>query len=149
MYKVRDLERFLSEKHADFQLIRQNKPIYTVQDAEGYYDVKKAAPTFILQTEDGLLSCITSINRGKLDLETMKKQFGYSKLKMANKNKIENQTGYRIGTIPLIGLNLPCCFDKNLLKYDYIYGGTGDELVTLKIKPQNVEYLNNVIHYLS
>jgi prolyl-tRNA editing enzyme YbaK/EbsC (Cys-tRNA(Pro) deacylase) len=81
-----------------------------------------------------------------LDFEAMKRQFGYSKLKMADRRKVEQQIGYRVGAIPLIGHDLPCIFDDSLLKYDYIYGGTGDELVTLKIKPQDVKRLNNVIN---
>lgn len=149
MYTVKDLAHYLSKTQANFQLIKQDKPIHTVQDAEGYYDVEKAAPTFILQTENGLLACIVSINRGRLDFEAMKKQFGYSKLKMADRGKIEKQTGYKAGAIPLIGHDLPCIFDDGLSKYDYIYGGTGDELVTLEIRPQDVKRLNNVIHCLA
>ncbi|MDF2804802.1 MAG: YbaK/prolyl-tRNA synthetase associated region [Anaerocolumna sp.] len=146
MYTVKDLEQYLSEVQADFQLIKQDRPIHAAQDAKGYYDIEKSAPTFILQNDNGLLACILSINRGRLDFEAMKRQFGYSKLKMADRRKVEQQIGYRVGAIPLIGHDLPCIFDDSLLKYDYIYGGTGDELVTLKIKPQDVKRLNNVIN---
>jgi Uncharacterized conserved protein len=148
MYTIKDLEQCLSEAHADFQLVKQDKPIHASQDAEGYYDVKKSAPTFILQNENELLACIVSINRGRLDFEAMKKQFGYSRLKMADRGKVEKQTGCKIGAIPLIGHDLPCIFDNSLLKYDYIFGGTGDELMTLKIKPQDVKRLNNIMHCL-
>jgi prolyl-tRNA editing enzyme YbaK/EbsC (Cys-tRNA(Pro) deacylase) len=146
MYTVKDLEKYLSEAQANFQLIKQDKPIHAAQDAKGYYDIEKSAPTFILQSDNGLLACIISINRGRLDFEAMKRQFGYSKLKMADRRKIEQQIGYGVGVIPLIGHDLPCIFDDSLLNYDYIYGGTGDELVTLKIKPQDVKRLNDVIH---
>lgn len=146
MYTVKDLEQYLSEAQADFQLIKQDRPIHAAQDAKGYYDIEKSAPTFILQNDNGLLACILSINRGRLDFEAMKRLFGYSKLKMADRGKVEQQISYRVGAIPLIGHDLPCIFDDSLLKYDYIYGGTGDELVTLKIKPQDVKRLNNVIH---
>ncbi len=78
----------------------------------------------------------------------MKIQLGYSKLKMASADKIEKQTGYKVGSIPIIGTNLPCIFDNRLLEFDYIYGGTGDELITLKINPHDVKRLNSVIHYL-
>jgi prolyl-tRNA editing enzyme YbaK/EbsC (Cys-tRNA(Pro) deacylase) len=146
MYAAKNLEQYLSEAQANFQLIKQDKPIHAVQDAKRYYDIEKSAPTFILQNNNGLLACIISINRGRLDFEAMKSQFGYSKLKMADRRKVEQQIGYNVGAIPLIGHGLPCIFDDNLLKYDYIYGGTGDELITLKIKPQDVKRLNDVIH---
>ena len=145
MYTVRDLEQYLSEAQANFHLIKQDKPIHAAQDAKRYYDIEKSAPTFILQNENGLLACIISINRGRLDFEAMKRQFCFSKLKMADRREVEKQIGYNVGAIPLIGHDLPCIFDDSLLKHDYIYGGTGDELVTLKIKPQDVKRLNNVI----
>jgi len=145
---IKDLERYLSRARADFQLIRQDKPIHTVQDAAGYFPIENSAPTFILKNEDGLLACIVSIARGRLDFEEMKKQFGYSKLKMADRGAIEKLTGYKTGSIPLIGHHLPCIFDDRLLKFDYVYGGTGDEFVTLKIAPQDVKRLNNIVFCL-
>ena len=38
-----------------------------------------------------------------------------SKLKLADRKKIKSITGYDVGTIPLVGLELPCLFDKKLL----------------------------------
>ena len=142
---VKELETFLRENNADFELLKQDKPILSAADAAAYYPVEKAAPTFVLQTEDGLIGCLVSVNSGRLDFETLKQKFGYTKLKMADKKKIESQTGYEVGAIPLIGLGLPCLFDNALLAYDYIYGGAGDELVTLKIAPQDVMRLNKII----
>ncbi|RDU24911.1 aminoacyl-tRNA deacylase [Anaerosacchariphilus polymeriproducens] len=148
MYSIVELEMKLENEQAKYELIKQNEAIYSIEDAKKYYKVEKAAPTFILQCEDGLIACIVSACRGKLDFDAMKKQFGYSKLKMANREKVEKQTGYKIGSVPLIGLNLPCIFDNTLLQFDYIYGGTGNELITLKIDPHDVIRLNNVINFI-
>lgn len=145
MYSLQELEAFLTNEGADFQLIGQERPIRSTDDGKSYYDMEKAAPTFVLQTENGLIACIVSGNRGRLDFEAMKQKLGFSKLKLADKKKIQRQTGYRVGAIPLIGLGLDCVFDDTLLAYDFIYGGTGDELVTLKIKPEDVKRLNKVI----
>lgn len=145
MYSVQELETVLREAGADFELIRQSAPILSAADAEPYYDVQKAAPTFVLQTEDRLIACTLSAGRGRMDFETMKRQFGFSKLKMADRKKTLRETGYEVGTIPLVGHGLECIFDDSLLAYDYIYGGTGDALVTLKIAPGDVKALNRVI----
>ena len=142
---VKEIEVFLHENNADFELLKQDKPILSAADAAVYYPVEKAAPTFVLQTEDGLIGCFISANSGRLDFEALKQRFGYTKLKMADKKKIESQTEYEVGAIPLIGLGLPCLFDNSLLEYDYIYGGSGAELVTLKISPQDVVRLNKII----
>lgn len=145
MYSIQELENFLRNEEAKFELINQNKPIYSIKDAEEYYDIEKSAPTFILQNEEGMIACIAAGNRGKLDLEAIKEEFGFSKLKMADGKKIKKQLGYDVGSIPLIGHGLPCIFDNSLLKCEYIYGGTGNELVTLKIDPLDVRRLNLII----
>lgn len=149
MCSVEELRSYLENKKADFELIKQDKPILSAKDAEGYYEVEKSAPTFILDSEDGLIACIVSISRGRLNFEEMKKKFGYTKLKMADRNKIEKITGYKAGSIPPIGHELPCIFDDKLLNFNYVYAGTGDELITLKINPNDIKRLNKVISCLS
>lgn len=148
MYTVQELEKTLKEAEADFQLIRQDVPILSAADAAPYYDVRKAAPTFVLQSEKGLTACILSANRGRMDFQDMRRRFGFSKLKMADGKKVMEETGYQVGSIPLIGHGLACIFDDSLLQYDYIYGGTGDALVTLKISPQDAKALNRIIGVL-
>ena len=142
---LQELKALLNSANADYELIEQDMPILSTNDAERFFDVEKAAPTFILQNEAGLLACIVLGNRGRLDFEQLKQQLGYNQLKMADRKKVAQQTGMQIGMIPLVGHGLPCIFDDSLLEYDYIYGGTGDELVTLKILPSDVKRLNNII----
>lgn len=133
------LEALLRSEGADFELIRQDRPILTVQDAETYYPVEQSAPSFVLQANDGLVLCIASMRRGRLDFDAMKQAYGFTKLRMAAKERVERETGYPVGSIPLIGLELPCIFDDSLLCFDFIYGGSGDPLVTLKINPADVK----------
>ena len=148
MVSIARLVEILRSAGADFELIRQDRPIRSAKDAEEYYPAEKAAPTLVLQSESGLIACIVSANRGRLDFGFMKQQFGFSKLKMASADKVQQQTGYQVGAIPLVGLELPCIFDESLLQFDYIYGGSGDELLTLKIRPADVKKINQIIGIL-
>ena len=50
MYTVEQLEEFLKREGADFELIRQDVPILSAQDAEPYYDAARAAPSFCKAT---------------------------------------------------------------------------------------------------
>ena len=139
------IESILSNENIQYELIRQDKPILSALDAEGYYPVEKSAPTFVLETENALIGCITSLQNGKIDFDKMKAIFGFGKLKMADRKRIKKQTGYDVGSIPLVGLGLPCLFDKKLLCHDYVYGGTGNELLTLKIAPADLFKVNDII----
>ncbi len=140
-----EMLEILESANIEYELIRQDKPILSALDAEGYYSVEKSAPTFVLETENGLIGCITSLQNGRLDFEKMKDLFGFKKLKMADRKKIKSKTGYEVGSIPLVGLGLPCLFDKKLLCHDFVYGGTGDELLTLKIAPETLLKVNEII----
>ncbi|WP_019911286.1 aminoacyl-tRNA deacylase [Paenibacillus sp. HW567] len=148
MLTLPELAAFLDEKNSDYELIAHEAPIRSTRDAEQYFDLAKAAPTLIIQTEHGLVAFIASSQRGRVDLKALKQELGYVTLKMAEPSKVLEATGYHIGAIPLIGHGLPCLFDNRLLSLDYIYGGTGDELHTLKIAPADVIRLNRVLAFV-
>lgn len=135
----------LDKIHARYQIIEQEKPVLSAADAQEYYPPEKAAPTFVLQTENGLIGCIVSSENGRLDFEQLKREFGYRKLKLADRKQIATQTGFEVGAIPLVGLGLPCLFDRKLLQYDFVYGGTGDVMKTLKIAPEDLLMANEII----
>ena len=142
---ITEIIKVLDESDCCYEIIEQDKPILSVSDAESFYPVEKSAPTFVLQTENGLIGCIASMQNGRLDFEKLKTQFGFEKLKLANRKNVQKQTGYLAGCIPLVGLGIPCIFDKKLLCHDFVFGGTGDELLTLKINPGDLIKVNEII----
>ena len=142
---ISKLRSVLDAAECCYEIIQQNKPILSAMDAEGIYPVEKSAPTFVLHSEQGLIGCIVSMQNGRLDFERLKAQFGFEKLKMADRKKIEKETGYSVGSVPLVALGLPIIFDKKLLYHDFVYGGTGNELLTLKIKPEDLIRVNEII----
>lgn len=144
MLKIQELSGYLKSEDADFELIRQDAPIISTQDAAKYFDTNLAAPALVVQTEKGLMLLIVSGKKGRIDFKKLAADLGLSKLKLADRKKVEKETGYQAGAIPLVGVELPCIFDEDLLENDYIYGGSGDELVTLKISPEDVKRLNDV-----
>ena len=148
MFSIIELKNFLQNSNCDFEILSHDAPIISTHDAAKYFDIGKAAPTLIMDTEQGLVAFIISSKRGKIDFKAMRQDLGFSKLKMADRAKIKEITGYETGAVSLIGHNLPCIFDDCLLENDYIYGGSGDELHTLKITPRDVMRLNNVIKHI-
>jgi len=143
-----DIENILVQANAKFEILKHPTPIISVNDAKKYFDTQKAAPTFIVKTESGLVAMIVSAQRGRLDFKHLKDKLGFAKLKLADKTTIFESTGCTVGSIPLIGHGLPCIFDDKLLAFDYVYGGTGDALFTLKINPYDLKRLNQVIAVL-
>lgn len=148
MLSLDELKKYLNENNCEFGIIAHGSPIILTSDAAKYFDSQKSAPTFILQTEQGLIALIASAQRGRLDFTSIKKAAGLQKMKMADKAEILKITGYHVGAIPLVGHGLPCIFDKHLLALDYVFGGSGDEYHTLKITPFDIVRLNNIIAYI-
>lgn len=141
---ISKIKEVLDAAGCRYEILVQDKPVLSAMDAACFYPVEKVAPTFVLQTENGLIGCITSMQNGRLDFEKIKKQLGFEKLKMADRKKVEKQTGYPTGCIPLVGLGIPYVFDKKLLRHDFVYGGTGDEFMTLKINPGDLIRVNEI-----
>lgn len=147
MMNIHELEQFLQERQVDFQIIQHATPILTLADGGKYFDTRQAVPTLILQSENGLFACMVSAGHGRIDLDALKSALNLAKLKLANRETIQKKIGYEAGAIPLVGHSLPCIVDRKILKFDYVYGGSGHPLYTLKISPADLVALNRVIHY--
>ena len=55
------MKRSFKQEKIESEILEQDKPILSALNAEGYYPVEKSAPTFVLETEDGLIGCTTSL----------------------------------------------------------------------------------------
>lgn len=101
----------------------------------------------VAQTERGLAVFCAGPSRGRLDFAVLKRQLGFQKLRLADRKAVAAQTGYEPGEVPLAGLGLPCFLDRELLGHDYVYGGTGCPLYTLKIAPRDLARVNRAEGY--
>ncbi|WP_277472064.1 MULTISPECIES: YbaK/EbsC family protein [unclassified Paenibacillus] len=135
------LTKLLTEKKADFEILNHDKPIYTLSDASLYFDVAYAVPNLILNTDKGFYSLLISGSRGRADLDSLKEILHCSSVTLANKKQVMDQTGYKPGELPLIGLSIPYVFDRLLLQHPFVYGGLGNPLSTLKINPYDLKKL--------
>lgn len=148
MLSLNELEAYLKEHRCDFEIIAHDMPIKTLNDAKRYFDIEKAAPTLAFETERGLIAVIVGSGRGRVDPEALKRAAGCESAKMADKSKVLAATGYTVGAMPFIGHGLPCIIDKQLLAFDYIYGGSGDERHTLKIAPSDLIRLHAGVKFI-
>lgn len=145
---IKSLIELLRNQAIDFEIIEQNEPIVTLADAAKYFPIEKAVPSLVAQTEKGLVALFVSSSYGRINFSQLKDQFQFQKMKMADRKQIVTQTGYAAGAVPLVGLTIPCIMDKKLFQYDFVYGGTGDPMFTLKISPDSILSLNSVIGFI-
>jgi Cys-tRNA(Pro)/Cys-tRNA(Cys) deacylase len=143
--KLDELTALLEKKNVSFEIIHNKKPIYSVEDARGYYEISQTAPTLVIKTERGFFALILAGDRGRVDFELAKKSLQCEKAKLASKQEVLETTGYDAGSVPLVGHGLPCILDMRLFLHPFIYGGAGDANFTLKIDPRDIEKINDVV----
>ena len=142
---IEGIETLLKTSGADFEIIQNDKPIYSVNDAKGYYEMCQTAPVLIVSTEKGYFALIMAGDRGRVDFELVKKALQCEKVKLASKKEVLETTGYEVGNVSLVGHRLQCILDTRLLLQPYVYGGAGDANFTLKINPRDIEKVNQIV----
>ncbi|MBG0964972.1 aminoacyl-tRNA deacylase [Bacillus sp. SRB1LM] len=143
---MKELQGILEKSKYTYEIIQHEKPILSKQDGTKYFgiEVGQSAPTLILKTDKGFFVLIVSGNRSKVNFKKLAAILGCSKVKLASPEEVQKVKGFHVGSVCMVGLELPCVIDKRLFHYDYIYGGTGQSTFTLKIEPQALNELNQV-----
>ncbi len=144
------LRTILEQSGVQFEIIQHEKTIRTAQEGVDYLGIEigQTAPILILKSENGHFSLIKSGDRGRVDLQEIGAVLGYDQLQTATPREVLQITGYSIGTVPLVGLPFPCILDRGLFRYPFVYGGTGQPESTLKITPDALEKLNQVVGFI-
>ena len=137
----------LQESGVQFEITHHEKQICTAQEGADYFGIKigQTAPTLVLKSEKGYFAMIVSGSRERVNLEEVSRILGCNQLKMATPKEVQKITGHTIGSVPLVGLSLPYIVDRGLFSFPFIYGGTGEPTSTLKITPNALKKLNQVI----
>ena len=144
---MNDLQEILERCEYKYEIIQHEKPILSREDGSKYFGIEigQTAPSLILKTDKGYFALILSGNRDKLDFNKLADILGCSKIRLASPKEVQKITGFEVGSVRMVGLDLPCVLDKRLFNYDFVYGGTGQATSTLKIEPSALIQLNNVI----
>lgn len=144
---MEELQEILEKSKYTYEIIQHEKPILSKQDGTKYFgiEVGQTAPALILNSNKGFFVLIVSGSRSKVNFEKIADILGCSKVKLASSEEVQKVTGFQVGSVPMVGIDLPCVIDKRLFRYDFIYGGSGQSTFTLKIEPQALNELNHVI----
>lgn len=140
----------LEENNVEYEIIKHTKQLNTSQEGAEYFgiEVGQTAPTLILKTEKGFMSLIISGDYGRVDFDKLREKLSFEQMKLASPKEVEQVTGSKIGSVSLINIGLPTIIDTQLNRFKYVYGGTGIPQTTLKIRPHDIEKLNQIVGYI-
>jgi prolyl-tRNA editing enzyme YbaK/EbsC (Cys-tRNA(Pro) deacylase) len=129
-----------------FEIIFNDKPLRSAEDGATYFQIEigQTAPTLILDGDGKYFAAVVSGGH-RLNMKEIARMLGCRKVKLVDRDKVREITGYDAGTTPMVGLSLPYILDNQLFEYDFVYGGTGKADKTLKIAPAILEMVNKVI----
>lgn len=139
------LQEILDNQNVDFEIIYHAKAIKSRNDGLELFDLESMAPTLILKSEDKFFALIASGKRENINFYEIAKKLDLTELRMAKRSEVKKETNLKPGQIPLVGHQLPCIIDKEIYNQEYVFGGSGDLNHTLKIKPNSLREINNVI----
>ncbi|WP_438431195.1 aminoacyl-tRNA deacylase [Gorillibacterium sp. sgz500922] len=147
---MKNIAEILDAHQVEYEIIRHEIPIETARQGAEYLGIEigRTAPTLIVKTDKGYYALLLSGDRGRVQLEQLKPLLQAEQVKLAKPREVEQAVGCSIGCVPLLNPGLPTVFDRGLLRFPHIYGGTGRPGETLKIRPQDAERLNTVAAYL-
>ncbi|MDC2864058.1 aminoacyl-tRNA deacylase [Bacillus sp. BP-3] len=146
---MNNLKMTLLEHEVPFDIIHHEKQIRTAQEGADYFGIEigQTAATLVIKSEKDYFAVIVSGARGRVNLQEVSGILRCNQLKMATPQEIKQITGYIVGSVSLV-LPLPCILDRGLMCYPFIYGGTGEPTSTLKIDPNALEKINQVVAFL-
>ncbi len=144
---MQNIEDILKNSGFPYELIHDGKPIHTAKEGAEHYKIGigQMAPALILYTPAGFYVLVISGERDRVDFKEIKQLLNCKNLRLATKEEVTLVTGFTVGSIPMFGIKLPHIIDNRLLKYPFVYGGSGIQDTTLKIDPHALFELNDVI----
>ncbi|MEM5801045.1 MAG: aminoacyl-tRNA deacylase [Candidatus Aenigmatarchaeota archaeon] len=144
-----DLKKYLEEKGIWHRFIDKPKPTrHTLEAAElTGLDPERITKSLVLLDEKNNPYIVIIPGNKKLDFKKVKSIFNLKKVHLAPLNEAKNYSGYEPGeTPPLHYLNIKKVgIDKNLLKYDTIFGGGGNKNLIIEIKTQDIIKENKAV----
>ncbi|MCG8484912.1 MAG: YbaK/EbsC family protein [Clostridia bacterium] len=147
MEKIEDI---MKKEGVSFEFIHNDKPIHTAKEGAEYFNISigQTAATLIIYTDIGFHALVVSGERSRVDFKVVKHIVNCKDVRLATKDEVQKITGFSIGNVPLFGISLPYIVDKKLLQYPFVYGGSGEKNVTLKVNPDALLKLNEVMGIL-
>lgn len=144
------IRNIMDSSDYDYEFIFHEKQIISAIDGAKYFgiEVGQTAPTLILKTDKNYFSLVFSGSRDHIDFNQVAKLLNVERVKLVKRETVKSIIGFDPGNIPMVGLSLPSIFDKRLLQYPFVYGGSGQTNRTLKLSPHTLEKLNKPVAFL-
>lgn len=135
------IEKILKTNNADFKL--HKVPAGTgvsVDDHIKAFGLKYSdgCATLVFKTDNGFKALMRR-DDCNIDNKKLKKIFGTKKLRFAEAEELKSETGYEVGMVSPITLELEKFIDQKVMEKEYVRIGTGGNEYSLEINTQDLK----------
>lgn len=145
---LKQLKAYFEKNKADFEFFKHQEPLKSAKEAVKEFDAEVVAAVYVIHTERGLAAVVVNAARSSVDTESLNYVLGYRAKGLADPKLVKQATGCDPKFMPLVGHGLPILFDKELTIHDYIYGSTGDPNYSVKLRPEDVIRMNEMLAFI-
>jgi Cys-tRNA(Pro) deacylase len=141
--KSEDVEKFLEQSGIQGQILRLEDPTPTVELAARAVGAtpERIVKSILFLVEGEPVLAITC-GTDRVDRRAIASQYGVGrkKVKLAPPERVLEETGYEVGTLPPFAHRqpIPTLLDRRVLDQPEIYAGGGGERALLRIMPQDI-----------
>ncbi len=135
-----DLSDYITTHGLSASLIIVDSPTRTVEETCKVLKCKIeeiVKSIIVVDPSDNYYLVILQGNR-KIKTSKLKKLLLVRDIKLASPNRVKKQTGYYVGDVPPISLELPTILDELALNQQKVYGGGGEEGKNLLISVEEL-----------
>lgn len=135
-----DLKRYLEREKIDAELISTGTSVHTAEAAAERLNVDESqiVKSLVFMVDGEPVMLIVPGDR-EVDRERAKSVLGVEEIRLAGKEEVEEATGYSIGEVPPVGVDIETVIYEELMERDEVYGGGGSDRYLLKISPQEIK----------
>jgi len=129
------MTQLLTDHSAEYEVLRHT-PVYTSEEAAQVRgtSLSSGAKALICKCDAEMRLFVMPANR-RLASRTVRRQFGWRKLRFATREEVQELTGLKPGSIPPFGslFDLPLCCDPALADNERINFNAGEHAVSISL----------------
>ena len=141
-----DVQNYLEHNKLDAELLNLSTSIQTVEEAANAIKTEKnkIIKSLVFTTDKSPLLAIIN-GENEVSSKKIRTEYKVKKCQLASPEMVKEITGYPIGSVPPIGLEIPTIIDDNVIQKNYVYGGGGSKHHLLKIAPGDLLLENKTL----
>jgi Cys-tRNA(Pro)/Cys-tRNA(Cys) deacylase len=143
-----DLKKYLEENKIWYEFVQREETIHAKDAAKSAgIELRLLSKSLVLLDQDKTPYIAIIPGNMKLSFNKIKSVLSVKKIRLCPFDETINYSGYLPGETPPVyhKANMKSVLDKHFLESEYMYGGGGERVLSVKLKVEDVIRLNSAV----